>query len=648
MIYFNQTNFSHGELDEKMIARTNLEVYTKAASRMRNLLVIPQGGTRRRFGTSYLQEIAGITNDELMLIPFEYDDIDKYLLVMTNLNMAIYYQDSKVADIITPYPGSILTNLELKYDSSHQKLVIVHPDYKPRELIRTNPHDTWTFNEMDLKNYPTYDFYKNYDDLNFKISEIKISSNKDLVTEVDFFTPEYVGGLFVGLSSSLADGYGVARIVSYENPKKVKVDIISVFDDSYRTFTKGLNCQLTIPIWSDTRGYPSTVVFHERRLVFGGSKSLPDTVTLSRTFDIYDFSTGKGDPDDGIIVPELGSTIKNIVSSYTLQVFTHDAEFAIINESNAPLQPGQSTLKKQGTNGSENCLPHILNNQTFYVKRGGKGVMNFVYDNSIQSYQSLEVSMLAPHLINKPIDSAIFKGSETDDANYLLLINSDGTLISYQTLLEEKISAWTLSNTLNGEFKRIVAVGNQIYFIIKRTINGSDKYYLEKIDWDVYTDCTTIHTYGVPTNVITGLEYLEGETVKVIGNGYIFNDRTVTGGEITIEHEETEVKIGLSYEPLLRTLPIALNLQKGNIAYAKKKIVSIYVDYYQSVGIYVNNVLIPFRNINEDLPYPPPEPTTDIYEHVNFGSWDARQYVEITQKDPLPMTILGIGYRLQV
>ena len=647
----NQTNFTHGELSNILICRNDIDSYHKAAWRLRNLVVVPQGGAKKRFGTKYISSLGQIAEDEYMLISFEYNEEDKYLLILTNLNIAIYHNDIKVADVITPYAGGILKNLEIKYTEFHESLILVHADYAPRELIRTVAHTGWTFDTINFKNLPTYDFDRNYDALNFKLHDINIGDNKTLTSSAAIFSTEYIGGMFIGLGASLSEGYGVARITGFTNSTNVTVSIISKFDASYQLFQSGKNVQLTIPAWSDTKGWPRTTTFFENRLIFGGSKSLPQAIFMSVTFDKYNFDTGRGYADNAILV-EIGTnklnTIKNIVSSNTLQIFTTTGEFAAFNQNGHPLQPGQVSIKKQSGNGCENVLPHLLNNQTFYVKRGGKGIMNFIFVEGSLAYQSIEVSVLSSHLIINPVDSCVLYGSTLDDANYFLMINSDGTLAIYQTLIEQKVSAWSLSDTTNGEFKRVVALDNDVYFLIEREIDGEILLYLEKLDWTFYTDSSYENTYGIPTQTITGLEHLEGELVAIVGDGYILQSQIVIGGEITIETPVINIKIGLFFTPLLRTLPIAIDTPIGNIAYSKKKVFTVYVDYYDSVGIYINNELIPFRTFGENFPYPPPIGETGFYEHINFGEWKARNYIEITQYHPLPMTIIGIGYKIEL
>lgn len=56
------TNFTSGELDPDLLGRTDLKNYFNAAEKLRNVLVVPQGGAERRPGTIYKDSVPAIVN----------------------------------------------------------------------------------------------------------------------------------------------------------------------------------------------------------------------------------------------------------------------------------------------------------------------------------------------------------------------------------------------------------------------------------------------------------------------------------------------------------------------------------------------------------------------------------------------------------
>ena len=83
-ILVNQNDFSHGELEPRMLSKSNLQLYRKAAERLRNVVVLPTGGIQRRFGTLFIED-KGVATNEIMLAEFIYNEDTPYLLIFTNL-----------------------------------------------------------------------------------------------------------------------------------------------------------------------------------------------------------------------------------------------------------------------------------------------------------------------------------------------------------------------------------------------------------------------------------------------------------------------------------------------------------------------------------------------------------------------------------
>ena len=99
------------------------------------------------------------------------------------------------------------------------------------------------------------------------------------------------------------NGFGRARIVKFTSATKVdaqaevpffSTDAIAAGD---WTLEEGFE-----DAWSNTRGWPRTVTFHEGRLYFGGSYALPSTLFASKVADIFNFKPAEGLDDDAIKV----------------------------------------------------------------------------------------------------------------------------------------------------------------------------------------------------------------------------------------------------------------------------------------------------------------------------------------------------------
>lgn len=652
-LMINQHDFTHGELGPVMFARSDLEIYRKAAQTLRNVIVLPQGAAKRRFGLEYIDEISANSN-EYLLANFEYSEIKSYLLVFTNLSLDIYLNDVNVATVVTPWPASVLIANTLNFAQRSNSMVFVNEDYQPQELKRGTDDATWTLTPIDFKFFPTNDFEEiNYEGFTFSLSAVTIGDDRTLTCSDDIFSNIYVGGVFEGFGKEDVSKFGVARITEFTDSKNVKVNIIATFDTTLTSGVKGKNVYLGEPSWSDTRFWPISVTFYESRLVFGGSKSLSQTLFFSVENEPFNFDQGIGLDNEAIIasIATKGlDKIQYVLGDKNLQVFTLHSEFVTVQTEGRSLTPTDRSIRQQTNVGVRRVPPVAIDNQTIYVKKGGKAVMSFGYNSDFGAYISIDNSLISSHIINNPIDMDIRSSVLNEDADYVFVINSGGTLAVYQSIFFQKVSAWTLSETTNacqGKFKRVSRVGDETYFIVERAVNGSYKQYIEKLNFNVYTDSTSVQAFGSPISVISGLDHLEGLEVQIRGDGYVFDSKTVSGGSITLSSPVSEVEVGLQYIPRIKPMPLAPVLQSGHIMYKQKRISNVYVDYVDSLGVYIDSTLIPFNNFNGYFPYPAPEPETGFYEYTNLDSWDARQMIEITQRDPLPMTIIGIGFELE-
>lgn len=186
---------------------------------------------------------------------------------------------------------------------------------------------------------------------------------------------------------------------------------------------------------------------------------------------------------------------------------------------------------------------------------------------------------------------------------------------------------------------------------MNRQIDGKSVFYLEVLEQGlkddatntvmaVFADSAVTKEYDSATKEITGLDHLEGETVCVLGDGAVQPDRTVECGKITIQEPARVVTVGLPYVSVVRPTGIS----GGNPAaeQRKKKIVSLSVRLFKTVGVKVGGEQIPFgtgERFNQavalfsgdkKVPYP--------------DGWRRDATFEISQEQPLPCTVLAVFY----
>ena len=156
-----QTNFSVGELDPLLRARTDLEQYQNGLETAQNVIVQPQGGVKRRPGTKFIHDF-GSTFTDFKIIPFEYSVNDSYSLVFVNQRIYVFKGgvlqtniNGSGNDYITATAITAAMLNELNYTQAVDTLILCHEDLETQRLVR-NSDTSWTLGALPLKFVPQY------------------------------------------------------------------------------------------------------------------------------------------------------------------------------------------------------------------------------------------------------------------------------------------------------------------------------------------------------------------------------------------------------------------------------------------------------------------------------------------------------------
>ena len=283
--------------------------------------------------------------------------------------------------------------------------------------------------------------------------------------------------------------------------------------------------------------------------------------------------------------------------------------------------------------------PVTISGVTLYLQRTGKALVQFVFVNEFQSHQSTSASVLSPHLIKNPIELRVSRGTSTTDANYIYILNSDGTLTVFNSLISEDVSGFTRWET-KGKIKSVAVVDTLVYLLVERTVNAATVFYVERENALLNTDSAKRAT-GLASATLTGLDHLEGETVVVKADGAAQEDAVVTGGSITIGRIADTIEAGLKYTPEIRTMPLNVDLPDGPNAAIKKRIVRVAIQLFESNGLIVNGERIFDKTIGVNQ-FSAPIPQTGL-ERKFLRGYSVEAEVVITQDTPFPLTILSIA-----
>jgi hypothetical protein len=660
------TNFTAGELSPRLDGRNDLAKYASGCKTLQNMVVYPHGSAARRPGTTFVREVKDSTK-KTRLIPFEFSTTQTYILEFGNQYIR-FYKDSGIIlsggspyEISTPYLEADLPNL--KYAQSADVMYICHPNYEPRKLSRTG-HTSWTLTTVAFDHGPMLDHNITTTTFNAShtgvgtTSTITASSTTGINNNTGFQSTDV--GRFIHIHGSS----GLLKITSVTSTTVVVGTVLHDLGSSATTTDWSLGA------WSGTTGYPSCVSFYEQRLVFAGTTTQPQTLFFSKSGDYENFDEnyhGTVADDDAItytIASNQVNAIRFLSATRTLIVGTVGGEFSVSGGgTDDPVTPTNILIKKQSNHGCANLDAIPVGNVTLFLQRAKRKIRELAYNFDVDGYVAPDMTILAEHIS----ESGINQMSYQQEPNQIIwCVREDGRLVGLTYQREQQVVAWH-QHIFGGAFGAGIAVCESIatiptddkeyqtWVIIKRTINGSTKRYVEYINTFDFTetDNTTFNfldsslSYsGASTTTISGLSHLEGQTVSVLADGSTHPDRVVSSGSITLARPSTKVKVGLSYTSLLQTMRIDAGAQNGTSQAKTKRIFNISLRLFETVGVEVGSNLsnmesIPFRSSATPMDQAIPAFTGD--KEIEFrGNYETDGFIYVRQTQPLPLTILSL------
>lgn len=645
-----QTNFTTGEIDPLLTSRIDINQYYNGLDKARNVLIQPQGGVVRRPGLEYIGTIPSAANPQngSRLVPFEFSTSQSYMLLFVNNRMYIYKDKVLVTNINATGNDYLTTTISssyinfMDYAQSADTLIVVHEDMQPKQITRGVSDSTWTISDISFEYIPQYAFTISTTSGPHNITPSEVDGNITITASGTTFISTDVGQYV-----EANDGIGRARIVTFVSATEVDAIVEIPFFNSDAIAAGSWFIERGYEdTWSASKGWPRTVTFHQGRLYFGGSKSRPNTIFASRVARFFDFNPGETLDDDAIVATLATDSVNAITGLFAgrdLQIFTKGGEFFISQASLDPITPNNivvSTATRRGA--KEGIKPVGAESGTLFIQRAGKALREFLFSDVELSYISNNISLLSSHLLKSPSDMALRKSTSTDDGDLLMIVNGeDGSLATYSILRGQNVIAPSLS-TVDGTFEKVAVDVDTIYFVVKRTVNASTVYYIEAFNDDNTTDSNVLLIgASLPsTTTVTGLNHLEGKTVKVIADDVMQNEKVVASGQIIIDSVPTAyIEIGLDYTPEVKTLPVELKLSSGNIIAQRKRIIEATANMYLTQNLTLNG---------NDFLFTAGEFYTGLKRRKPMLGYDKKGQMTFSQSEPLFFTLLGIEFKVSV
>lgn len=474
-----------------------------------------------------------------------------------------------------------------------------------------------------------------------------------------------VGGLFgffVGLTITDATGTGASALAFVSSGVILSVVILSRGKDyTAPTFSAsgGTGAVFGTAVLSGAGNYPGAVSYFEQRRCFAGSINEPQNLRLTRSGTESNLSYSIPTRDDDAInirvAAREANTIRHIVPLSNLVLLTGAAEWRVTSVNSDAITPTSVSVKPQSYIGANNVQPLIVNNNILYAASRGGHLREMAYNYQAGGYITGDLSLRTPHLFDgfDVVDLAYAKAPQP----LVWAVSSNGKLLGLTYVPEQQIGAWHHHDT-DGLFESccVVAEGieDALYVVVKRTIGGTTKRYVERMAPRLFAtqaDAFFVDsgaTYsGAATTTITGLTWLEGKAVSVLGDGAVFPQKVVTGGSITLEQACSKVQVGLPITADLQTLPLAIEMRgDGSAAQGRyKNINKVWLRVYRSSGIFVGpneNNLTEAKQRSTEAYGSPPDLKSEEIPVTLTPSWADSGQIFIRQSDPLPLTVVSL------
>ena len=497
-----QTNFTSGEISPKLFGQVDFKKYNNAVETMENMIVFPQGGTTRRYGSRFVCEVKNSAN-ATRLIPFEFNIEQSYILEFGNLYIRFYKDNGQITEATKTVTAITKANPAVVTVSSHGYSNGDHiwlndvggmTEVNARRYTIANvTTNTFELSGVNSTNYTTYTsggtaakvYEITTEYTSSQLSEIQFAQSADVmylvhpsheptkltrtghtnwsISDVDFEKGPYLDenttsttlttsattvgtGRTLTASADLFASTDVGRLVKVKGGHGKITGFTSATVVTYEIFTavgtSSATTEWQLGAYSNTTGFPRAVSFFEQRLLYGGSTNFPQTIWASQS-GLYDnFDEGDADAADAFIYTIAANkvnTIRWLAPSKDLIVGTAGSEYKVGRPTGEPLKPDNVNIAQQTTYGVYPARPIQIGNVILFIQRQQKKIREFYYKFEDDAYSAPDMTILSEHITGNGITEVDF--AQEPDSVYWA-IREDGVFLGMTYQREENVVAW--------------------------------------------------------------------------------------------------------------------------------------------------------------------------------------------------------------
>jgi len=606
-----QTSFAAGELSPAMQTRQDLDGYTSAVKRLRNMYPTPQGTVKSRPGVVF-------DASNLHSAPTVYDPAD------TDRNRIRFFP-----------LGDKLVKITI---DQYQVIATIYFESDVDGYIDFSVSKTATYTQSvkgDVKNL--YDWV-----------HASSTYSTDVLDATDYIKTTETLVLGLGHNSDgemtvytgLSDDPHMFRVeyVTKTNAAGNKIAADELLFDFVGSGTSGH--------FGNMPGDGKAFDFIDNRLVVGGASARnQNRVYLSDLTSSIGFTSGSLDSDAFNFNISAAEEVRWVSDGKNRFVGTDKGEY-VLNKDGTPITPTNISVSLESSYGSDGTPP-VKYGDTIVFKNGEK-VMALEDKGIGRGWSASEISLSAEHL------SAEIKSLNYDRFNGNLLLSETDSNEVIGCLYDPSTGQigwfkWDFPSVI----KDVIVVRNQVYIVAVADVY-TDKVMIAPLRFDMretlqmdFANDIVVNTSTTSLSISSLLPYAEDLVVVDITNGNAIVPVTynVSSSQLDLERSPTATatyRVGVPINPLMETLPLDGIVRGGTAEGLLKRRSDINVVTIDSLSPLINGKRVAERNpstpMGEGESTPVAETTYKVY---NYG-WDSDATVVITQDKPYQLEISGI------
>lgn len=407
--------------------------------------------------------------------------------------------------LTTTYTEAELPRLVFTQDAD--VMTITHPSHDPANLSRL-AHDNWTLTTINFASSVTApgtltlaavgtgagSYNKSY---RYVVTTVdangveSLASPSNVITTASLSTTAGVKITWSNVSG--ADYYRVYKEVSSD--ATTDTGIYGWLGDTATELFTDFNLA---PITSDAPpedrqpftgadNKPATTGYYQQRQLFGNTNNEPQVVYTTQTAVYNSLRTSRPSRDDDAVTFTIKARqvneIRHFIPFDSLVILTSGGEWKVTEGQDQVLTPSTAGVKPQTFNGASWVPPAIINDTAIYVQEKGSKIRDLNYEFSQDKYTGNDLSIMSDHFFeNYTVEEMAFS---SEPYGILWCVRDDGRLLGLTYQREHQVWGWH-QHVTDGIFESVAVISegdrDALYAVVKRTINGSDVRYVERME----------------------------------------------------------------------------------------------------------------------------------------------------------------------